>query len=827
LATAYLDTPTDITLHLKDDSLFLRADITSFVGQEPALRSQYLLLDCGATLSFCDENFAARKELPIKVLPFAINLTLIDGEGTSPGQVTHYTDVELTLDNGLKQIRRFLLTKINAAHPFVLDWFKSCNPIIDWEKPAVSFRRSSGNLRAINLFSVSRIPNRQVTIETVPDEDEIKHEKRCRHPDYNPMRYPIVEFWDPKGRKENKKKRKNKQCPDLLYTPMQRWTKLKQRSLRHPLFLGEHRIGKKQIPVDNGDKQMEDPDDGDEKIRLIGAAPFAHYVNSGAIAFQVHIRPVSNESTSEHLRAAPNMAKESKEETEKHTPTDEELFKKQVPAEYHEYRDVFSEQDAKTLPPHRNYDLKIETVDNQDPPFGKIYNMSATELEALKNYIDEMLGKGFIRSSSSPSGAPVLFVKKKNGSLRLCVDYRGLNRITIRNRYPLPLSGDLMDRLGEAKIFSKIDLRVGYNNVRIAEGHEWKTAFRTRYGSYEYLVMPFGLTNAPSAFQHFMNDIFHDLLDVCVVVYLDDILIYSADEEIHKVHVRQVLERLRRHELHARPEKSFFHTDTIEYLGVMVSPQGISMDPAKVETITRWPEPQNVKEVQSFLGFSNFYRRFIDNYSGITKALTNLTRKDQLFEWTNACQSAFDLLKKAFTQAPVLCHFSPDQPIVMECDASDYAIAGILSQYDNNGDIHPLAFFSRTMQSAELNYDIYDKELLAIVDCFRLWRPYLEGSKYTIQVYTDHNNLQYFTTMKQLSRRQARWSERLSGFDFTINYRPGHLGAKPDALTRQPDVYPKKQFQADVNSFNNKILIPSEQLRSAIILQDEVIMSAI
>jgi hypothetical protein len=604
-----LDTPTDITLHLKDNSLFLRADITSFVGQEPALHSQYLLLDCRATLSFCNENFAAKKDLPIKVLPFAINLTLIDGEGTSSGQVMHYTDVELTLDNGLKQIRCFLLTKINAAHPFVLgfDWFKSCNPIIDWEKPAVSFHRSSGSLQVINLFSASSIPNRQVTIETVPDEDDIKHKIHCRHPDYNPMRFPIVEFWDPKGKKEKKKRRNQKQCPDLLYTPMQRRTKLKQQSLRHPLFLGEHRIEKKQTPVDNGDKQMEDSDDGNKQIRLIRAAPFAHYVNSGAIAFQVHIRPVSNKSTSEHLRAAPDQAKKSKEETEKHTPTDEELFKKQVPTEYHEYRDVFSEQDAKTLPPHRDYDLKIETIDNQDPPFGKLYNMSTTELEALKNYIDEMLGKGFIRSSSSPSGAPVLFVKKKNGSLRLCVDYQGLNRITIRNRYPLPLSGDLMDRLGEAKIFSKIDLRVGYNNVRITEGHKWNTVFRTRYGSYEYLVMPFGLTNAPSAFQHFMNDIFHDLLDVCVVVYLDNILIYSSDEEIHKVHVHQVLERLRKHELHARPEKSFFHTDTIEYLGVMVSPQGISMDPAKVDAITHWPEPRNVKEVQSFLGFSNFY----------------------------------------------------------------------------------------------------------------------------------------------------------------------------------------------------------------------------
>jgi hypothetical protein len=296
-------------------------------------------------------------------------------------------------------------------------------------------------------------------------------------------------------------------------------------------------------------------------------------VKNGATAYQVHIRPIPEKPSDEKLRGT-SVADEHPGPKESEPETDDALFKKHVPPQYHDYQDVFSEQDAKTLPPHRPYDLKIETVDDQDPPFGKIYNMSLAELQALKDYIDEMLGKGFIRASSLPAGAPVLFVKKKNGSLCLCVDYRGLNRITIKNRYPLPLSGDLMDRLGEAKIFSKIDLHVGYNNVRIAEGHEWKTAFRTRYGSFEYLVMPFGLTNAPSAFQHFMNEIFYDLLDVCVVVYLDDILIYSSDEETHKLHVQEVLERLRKYELHARPEKSFFHTESIEYLGVVVSRKG-------------------------------------------------------------------------------------------------------------------------------------------------------------------------------------------------------------------------------------------------------------
>jgi hypothetical protein len=381
--------------------------------------------------------------------------------------------------------------------------------------------------------------------------------------------------------------------------------------------------------------------------------------------------------------------------------------------------------------------------------------------------------------------------------------YQALNWITIKNQYPLPLAGDLMDRLSRAKIYSKIDLRVGYNNVHIAEGHEWKTAFQTRYGSYEYLVMLFGLTNAPATFQSFMNDIFHSLLDVCVVVYLDDILIYSDDLESHKHHVQQVLEILCQHNLHTRPEKSSFNEETVEYLGVIISPNGVVMDKGKVNVILAWPAPRNVKELQSFLGFANFYRRFIDNYSGIVKPLTSLLKKDAIYEWTDACENSLQVLKQAFTEAPVLQHYDPEDLIVLECDASDYAIAGIISQYNENDKLRLIAFYGQTMISAELNCDIYDKELLAIVKCFQLWRQYLEGAKHTIQVFTNHNNLQYFTTMKQLSWHQARWSERLVNFDFIITYRPGRLGAKPDAITPRLDVYPKKEFQQEVNTINN------------------------
>jgi len=234
--------------------------------------------------------------------------------------------------------------------------------------------------------------------------------------------------------------------------------------------------------------------------------------------------------------------------------------------------------------------------------------------------------------------------------------------------------------------------------------------------------MPMGLTNAPATFQHFMNDIFQDMSDIFVVVYLDDILIYSDSEEAHHDHVRLVLTRLQQHNLHVKPEKSLFHTYSIEFLGFMVSPTGIAMDVAKTEAISNWPTPSNVKQIQLFIGFANFYRQFIINFSETVTPLTRLTRKDAKFSWESEHQAAFNTLKLAFTWAPVLAHFDPANPIVVETDASDYAIAAIISQISPaDGDLHPIAFFSRGMKLAKLNYEIYDKELLAIFEAFRQW----------------------------------------------------------------------------------------------------------
>jgi len=279
--------------------------------------------------------------------------------------------------------------------------------------------------------------------------------------------------------------------------------------------------------------------------------------------------------------------------------------------------------------------------------------------------------------------------------------------------------------------------------------------------------MPFGLTNAPAAFQRFVNSVFADMLDVCIVVYLDDILVYSDNMENHTKHVQEVLQRLRQHKLYTKPEKCEFHS---EYLGYFLSPDGLTMLQDKVKTICDWPEPRKVKDIQSFLGFVNFYRRFIFNYSDIVVPLTRLTRKDAPWDFSNVCQWSFNQLKKAFTTAPILTHFQPGAQLTVETDTSDYAIAGILSITGSDDEIRPIVFYSRTLTMPELNYNTHNKELLTIFAAFKSWRHYLEGPAFPIDVVTDHKNLEYFSTSKVLTRRQARWSKYLSSFNLIIRF---------------------------------------------------------
>jgi hypothetical protein len=494
-----------------------------------------------------------------------------------------------------------------------------------------------------------------------------------------------------------------------------------------------------------------------------------------------------------------------------------------LPKEYEDYTDVFSAEEAMKRNEIEDAEHPIDLLPGKDPPYGPIYNLSARELSVLREYIHSSLDKGWIAPSRSPAGAPILFAPKKDGSLRLCVDYRGLNALTIKNRYPLPLIGETIDRLAGAKVFTHLDLRDAYHRIRIRRGDEWKTAFRTRYGHFEYRVMPFGLTNAPATFQAYINRAMAGLLDVICVVYLDDILIYSRDPKEHAKHVRMVLERLRAFRLYAKLSKCRFNSSEVSFLGFRISTDGVSMEPDRVATIMDWPTPESFNEVQVFLGFANFYRRFIEGYSRVTRHLTDLLkgsvkgRKTGPFRWTERAEKAFQELKTRFTTAPILRHFIFGAKLRMECDASDYAASAILSQLCSDGQWHPIAFWSRKLDETEIRYETHDKELLAIVAAFKHWRHYLEGSTHPIKVRTDHLNLRPFMTTKELTRRQARWAETLAAYDFVIEHCPGRSNPA-DAPSRRPDYEANKavDYQA----------LPTLQtkLRRGILSRDETLV---
>ena len=326
----------------------------------------------------------------------------------------------------------------------------------------------------------------------------------------------------------------------------------------------------------------------------------------------------------------------------------------------------------------------------------------------------------------------------------------------------------------------------------MAEEDEEKTAFRTRFRLYHWRIMPFGLYNAPATFQSMMDNILHDLLDDGVMVYIDDILIYSDNEKNHVKLVQQVLSRLDKARLAVNLRKSSFHIEKVEFLGYLISEQGIEMSAAKVEDVQNWAMLRKVKDVQEFLGFANFYRRFIKAFAKLAVPLTALTKKDEPWLWTPRCQKAFTLLKNAFTSAPVLAHFDSSLQSVIETDASDYAVSAVHSQVQRNGRVHLCAFLSRKFSPAKLNYDIHDKEIVPIVLGFKEWEYLLKSSQQKVVVWTDYKNLEYFTSSKVLTRRQARWSEFLSEFDFFVKYRLGDKNGKQDALSRRWYLRPER-----------------------------------
>ncbi|KAD5960298.1 hypothetical protein E3N88_11770 [Mikania micrantha] len=404
-------------------------------------------------------------------------------------------------------------------------------------------------------------------------------------------------------------------------------------------------------------------------------------------------------------------------------------------------------------------------------------------MQELSNQLQELLDKGFIRPSYSPWGASVLFVKKKDGSFRMCIDYRELNKLTIKNRYPLPRIDDLFDQLQGAQYFSKIDLRSGYHQLRVQDEDIPKTAFRTRYGHYEFMVMPFGLTNAPAVFMDLMNRVCKPYLDQFVIVFIDDILIYSKSKAKHEQHLRTILELLKEEKLYAKFSKCEFWLKEVQFLGHVVNSEGIHVDPAKIEAIKDWDTPKTPTEICSFLGLAGYYRRFISNFSKIALPLTKLTQKSEPFVWEQKQEEAFQTLKQKLCDAPILSLPDGCDDFVVYCDASHQGLGCVLMQRDK-----VIAYASRQLKVHEKNYTTHDLELGAMIFSLKIWRHYLYGTKCTI--FTDHKSLQHIFDQKELNMRQRRWVELLNDYDCVIKYHPGKANVVADALSRKERVKP-------------------------------------
>jgi hypothetical protein len=452
-----------------------------------------------------------------------------------------------------------------------------------------------------------------------------------------------------------------------------------------------------------------------------------------------------------------------------------------------DFEDVFSERTHDRLPPHRSYDHTIELKDSFVPKVAKVYALNPTEREACKAFVDEHLKTGRIIPSKSPQAAPFFFVSKKDGGLRPCQDYRYLNSHTVRNAYPLPLIPELIDDMKDSTLFTKFDVRWGYNNVRIKEEDQWKGAFITPFGLFEPTVMFFGFCNGPPTFQTFMNSIFADMIaERWLKIYIDDLGIHTkGDLTLHHERTRRVLLRLREHGLALKLSKSIFDAPRMDFLGMIIGQGKIEMDPSKLTAIRDWKPPASVKGIRSFLGFANFYRKFIPNFSNVVAPLNLLTRKEQPWLWTPLQQRAFDSLKTTFSSAPVLSIPDTTRPFSIMTDASLLAAGAILLQEDTNTDLHPCAYFSKTFIAAERNYDIYDRELLAVILALTEWKQYLQGTTHPVTIITDHKNLSYIKDPRKLSRRQARWALFLQDFDIVWKVLPGTKMAPADALSRR------------------------------------------
>ncbi|KAG1121331.1 hypothetical protein G6F42_012533 [Rhizopus arrhizus] len=703
----------------------------------------FALIDSGSMENFCDESFATRNKLPLVSKAAPVEIITVDGSPISSGKVTQETSIQMTMGLHTEKIK-LSVTRL-GQYPIILGipWLKKHDPKIIWSTHSITFDSAS---------CVHSCFQKVHQIKALPT-----------HPNYSKSTTINLSLFDqspaiPQGN--------NIDCINKIES-FDAYSDPPTTKVDSP------NVDIKFVSYASIKKDLTDENScyiNPSEVIRIADYPLTHYIASAL-------------STSDSELTA----------------TKEDYSN--VPEKYSEFYEVFSKKKANTLPPHRPYDHQIILQEGKKPPFGPIYSLSQVELDELAKYLKENLANGFISRSTSPAAAPILFVKKKSGELRLCIDNRGLNAVTVRDPPVLPLVSEMIDRLGNALYYTKLDVRNAYYRIRIKSGHEWLTGFRCKYGHFQYNVLNFGLVNAPSTWMAYLNDVLREHIDQTAIFFYDDILVYTnGDLNQHTKDVKAILKKLLDAELYIKAEKCEFDKTEVDFLGIRIGRNGVSMDTEKIKAIMEWPTPKSQHDIQVFLGFANYHRAFLKNYSKYTTPLTNLLQKGVNFRWREKEEKAFNALKTLFTSKPVLKIFSPDKPCIMETDASDFAIGSVLSQYDDNNVLHPIAYFSRKLKSSEINYEIYDKEMLAIVDSFIHWRHYLQDPPHKTLVLTDHRNLEYFLDAKKLNRRQARYAIKLSDYNFVIQYRSATQNQRADALSRRPDFQPDEHEKQPIQS---------------------------
>ena len=727
--------------------LLLPGELCVGHGKAGKIISQRVFIDTGCTAkALIDADLVNEFSIPTVSLPRMIPVNLADNKPASFGPIRLKTlPLKFKLGDHVKEIE-FLVTRPPVPITLGLPWLQQSNPNIDWEKMEISFDESG--LRSLPLLQ----PNLAEPIESPK-----------AHVIQRPIESPKMSDNSGNGVEQPTKHDAKGDFP------------------AQEIYF---------VDIDELDTYMAD-EPADIQSFILEPTDL-NQISSGTKRFKdVYSELFINSVLTTHHYAESTL----------------KLNDQGIPLIFSDLEQAFKKPDQDLpLPPHREYDLKINLREGAKiPPPARIYPLPPDELELLDKVIIDEVRRGELRPSKSPTAAAVFFVKKPNGEKRLCYDYRPINAETIGDAFPMPRVQDILDSLEGKKYFTQLDLVSAYHLVRIAEGHEWKLAIRCTYGLFEPTVMPFGPKNCPAVFQRFMESICSDFIkEGWLKIYLDNLLLSEkSDSDILNHNTRRLLNRLIEHHLYVKPSKCSFVVQRIDALGFIVSQNGLEMDEQKVAAIRDWPIPTTKKQLHSFVQFCNFYRRFIKNFSERTKLLHNCYQKSTDFDtaFNDECKQLFEELKLAFTTAPVLKFFDYTKQAFIEADSSKLALGTVLSQYHDNI-LHPVAFHSRALnQIGEINYPIHDKELLGIFESFRIWRTYLLPAPDHLPtiVLNDHSNLKHFMTNQKLNRRQMTWAYYLSEFNFLILHRAGKASGKPDALSRRWDY---QEMEAELESGN-------------------------